>query len=147
MIASRGPSLLTIEFPPWLGYLILVMVCGGALLKGGREERIGAGALLISVCVTILLRDRSWPHVQLAGFAMDIFVLLVLGAISLRTPKYWPLAAAGFQLLAVLTHVGKLIDPNLNQWAYLTAIVIWTYLVIVALGVGVWNCWRAPTRR
>jgi hypothetical protein len=91
---------------------------------------------------TVVLRDYSWPQLQLAGFVVDVLLLLLLLWIALRSPKYWPLAAAGFQLLAVLTHVAKMIDPGLQQWAYITAIVIWTYLLMITLGVGVWNCWR-----
>lgn len=138
---------MTIELPPWLGAVVLLIVCGGAFLKGGVEERLTAAGLLISVGVTVVLRDRSWPHLQIAGFTMDALVLALLLVIALTTPKYWPLAAAGFQLLAVLTHVGKMIDPQVDQWAYITAIVIWTYLVIIALGVGVWNSWRAGVER
>ena len=145
-MSSEGPSLLTIELPPWLGLAVLLAVCGGAFLRGGVEERLAATGLLASVAFTVLLRDRSWPHLQTAGFVMDVLVLALLIGIALRSPKFWPMAAAGFQLLAVLTHVGKMIDPNVNQWAYITAIVIWTYLVIIALGVGVWNSWRARQR-
>lgn len=133
---------MTVELPPWLGILVLILVCGAAFFKGGIEERVTAAALLLSVGVTVLLRDRSWSHLQVAGFVMDVLVLVVLVAISLKSPKYWPMAAAGFQLLAVLIHVAKMIDPSVQDWAYITAIVIFTYLMIGALGVGVWNTWR-----
>ena len=86
--------------------------------------------------VTLLLRDHSWPELQRAGFAVDVGLLFLLIGIALKSPKYWPMAAAGFQLLAVLTHIAKMIDPNLQQWAYITAIVIWTYLLMIALGIG-----------
>jgi hypothetical protein len=137
---------LTIEIPPWLGILILVVVSSGAIWKGEVEERIAGAALFVTVFATYLLRDHSWPSLQYAAFAMDAVMLAVLVFLALRTAKYWPLAAAGFQLLAVLTHIGKMIDPQVNQWAYLTAIVIFTYLVIIALAVGTWNSWRARAR-
>lgn len=134
---------MTIEIPPWLGILVLVVVSSGAIWKGEAEERIAGAALFVTVFATYLLRDHSWPSLQYAAFGMDLVMLAVLLFLALRTAKYWPLAAAGFQLLAVLTHVGKMIDPQVNQWAYLTAIVIFTYLVIIALAVGTWNSWRA----
>lgn len=137
---------MTIEIPPWLGSAILLGVCGLAFLKGGVEERVTAVTLFIATWGTILLRDRSWPQVQATAFALDVAVLAVLLVIALRTAKYWPLAAAGFQLLGVVTHIGKLIDPHVNQWAYITAGVIWTYLLIIALSVGAWNTWRARVR-
>lgn len=133
---------MTLALPVWLGPVVLLLVCGAAFLKGGREERLTAAALLANVGATNLLRDQSWPHLQRAEFAADVILLVLFGAIALRTRKFWPLAAAGFQLLSVVTHLAKMIDPALQQWAYITAIVIWTYLILIALAVGVWNHWR-----
>lgn len=138
-----GSFSLTIALPPWLGPAILLLVSTAAFLKGDWEERIAAGCLLMNVTVTVAMRDRTWQHMQWAGFGADLVQLAVLMVIAFKTTKFWPLAAAGFHLLTVLTHVAKLLDPNLHQWAYITAIVIWTYLLIAALGVGVWNVWRA----
>jgi hypothetical protein len=140
---ARGVQALTIALPPWLGFVVMFVVCSGAFIRGGVEERLTAGGLLTNVAATVVLRDHSWPQLQRAGFTIDLLFLVLLLVIALRSPKFWPMAAAGFQLLAVLTHVAKMIDPALEQWAYITAIVIWTYLLMTALGVGVWNCWRA----
>jgi hypothetical protein len=93
--------------------------------------------------LTLALRDTSWPKVQSAEFAADIANLGLLIWIALRSPKYWPMAAAGFQLLAVMTHVAKLVDRGVAQWAYLTAGIIWTYLLMIALVVGTVNASRA----
>lgn len=38
-----------------------------------------------------------------------------------------------------MTHVAKMVDPGLAQRAYITAGVIWTYLLEAALAVGTWN--------
>ncbi|MBW8882014.1 MAG: hypothetical protein JF615_11545, partial [Asticcacaulis sp.] len=83
------------------------------------------------------------------AFLADGALFVVFFAMAMRTTRFWPLAAAGFQLLAVMTHVAKLIDPALQQWAYITAGVIWTYLVLVTIGIGTMNTWRArrqPTK-
>jgi hypothetical protein len=80
---------------------------------------------------------------QWSAFASDGGLLVVLIAISLRTPRYWPLFAAAFELLCVVVHVAKIVDPGVLAWGYATAQVIFTQMVIVAIGVGVWNTWRA----
>jgi len=134
---------LTIALPSWLGPTVIILLCCCAVLKGGLEERLTAASLFINSNVTILLRDTSWPQVQLAGFVADVVSLVLLLAIALWSRKFWPLAAAAFQLLMVITHVAKMIDPNIGQWSYITAIVIWTYLLMISLGVGIWNSWRA----
>jgi hypothetical protein len=129
--------------PPWAGALIAFLVCGGALWKGALEERCAAVGLLFSMGATIALRDTSWPKVQSTEFLADVANLLLLTGIALRSPKYWPMAAAGFQLLAVMTHVAKLVDRGVAQWTYLTAGIIWTYLLMIALVVGTVNAARA----
>jgi hypothetical protein len=134
---------LTIALPAWLGPLILLLVCSAAFWKGGPEERLTAAGLVVTVAMTMLLRDMSWPPLQRIGFAADIIMFLLLAGIALKTPKWWPLMAAGFELLSVLTHISKMVDRHVDQWAYITANVIWTYLLMIALGVGVWNSWRA----
>jgi hypothetical protein len=139
----EGSTLLTIALPPWLGFVVMFVVCSGAFIRGGVEERLTAGGLLTNVAATVVMRDYSWPQLQRAGFAIDVLFMILLLAIALRSAKFWPMAAAGFQLLAVLTHVAKMIDPDLEQWSYITAIVIWTYLPMTPHGVGLWNSWRA----
>lgn len=131
------------ELPHGSGDVLLACLCVFAFLKGGREERFATAALAANVAVTILLRDIRWPQVQWAGFAADVFLLIALFALALRSAKFWPMSAAAFQLLATLTHVASLVDRTVVNWAYLTAIVIWTYALMITLGVGVWNHWRA----
>jgi hypothetical protein len=134
---------LTIQLPPWLGVVVSIVVCGGALWKGGREERLIGAVLLLNFAISIFLRDISWPRVQLAGFIADLATLALMFAVALWSKKFWPMFAAAFQLLSVMTHVGKMLDPLMHQLAYLTAIIIWTYLILISLGVGTWNHWRA----
>ena len=51
-----------------------------------------------------------------------------------------------FQLLCVLTHVARMIDPGVRGWAYATGQVIFTQLLLISIGVGVVNTWRARRR-
>jgi hypothetical protein len=129
--------------PAWYGLLLTGVVCGTAFWKGGREERLVAGALVLCWIATILLRDPRWRGAQWGAFGVDIVFLLILTAVALRSRQYWPLAAAAFQLLAVVTHAARTLDSALGGWAYATAGIIWTQLVLVALATGVWGTWRS----
>ncbi len=144
--SCRGSSLLHLHnyaLPSWVGLAITVIVCGGAFWKGGREEQMAAAGLLLSWLATLVLRDHRWGGTQWGAFGADTCLFLLLAGIGLRSRRYWPLAAAAFQLLCVVTHVARVMDPGVRAWAYATGQVIWTQLVFVALGVGVWNTWRA----
>jgi hypothetical protein len=121
---------------------LTVSVCASAFWKGGREEQLAAGGLLLSFALTVALRDATWSGTQWSAVVADVCLLIFLTTIALRTVRSWPLAAAGFQLLCVLTHVAPAIDPAVRAWAYATAQVIWSQLLVVAIGVGVWNSWR-----
>jgi hypothetical protein len=129
--------------PPQIGLTVLLCVALAAMLKGGLEERIVVAGLLANIAATVLLRVPGGRHIQWPGFTADILFLVLLTVVALRSAKFWPLPAAAFQLLATITHIAKLVDPNVNRWAYFTAIIIWTYALLIALGVGVWNSWRS----
>lgn len=127
---------------PWFGITLTIVVSAGAFWKGDREEQLAAGGVLLSFAITLAMRDRTWAGTQWAAFISDALLLALVTAISLRTTRYWPLVAAAFQLLCVMTHVARTIDPGVHAWAYATGQVIFTQLYMVAIGVGVWNTWR-----
>jgi hypothetical protein len=128
--------------PPWIGITLFVAVCAAAMWKGRWEERLTGAAFLTGWVLTLLLRDRSWAGTQWGAFAVDAAFLLLVVGVALRSRRYWPMVAAGFQLLAVVTHAARILDRHLGMWAYITAGVIWTWLVMAALAVGAYNRWR-----
>jgi hypothetical protein len=117
-------------------------VAAAAFWKGGWSERLVAAGFVTAWLATPILRDRHWVGTQWAGFVIDILFLAVILVVAFRSRRYWPLFAAGFQLLAVLTHTARMIDPGVRAWAYITAGVIWTYLTLFALAVGTYSRWR-----
>ena len=128
--------------PPWVGLTLTVVVCGGAFWKGGREEQVAAAGVLLSWLATLVLRDPRWLGTQWGAFGADVLLLILITVISIRTQRYWPLIAAAFQLLCVMTHVARMIDPGVRAWAYATGQIIFTQFYLFAVGVGVWNTWR-----
>lgn len=133
----------TLALPWWAPIIAFGGICGAALWKGGRPERIAAAVMLLSWAATFALRDRRWTEPQWGGLVTDTACFIFLAVLALRSNRYWPLWAAGFQLLAVITHGARLMDPSLGAWAYVTAGVIWSYLVLFALAWGTWGYWRA----
>ena len=131
---------------PALPYWLPAAAIGSAFLfaaaVGGREERVAATYFTLAALVAPFLLDRRWAGTQWAMFAVDLGYLCLLLFFALRSRKWWPIPAAAFQLLAVLTHVASLVDHKLGAWAYVTAGVIWTYLGLTAIAVGTYNHWR-----
>lgn len=127
---------------PWFGIVLTLSVSAGAFTLGDREQQLAAGAVLLSIAITLAMRDRSWAGTQWAAFVSDLCLMAVITGIALRTQRFWPLVAAGFQLLCLLTHVARMIDPGVRAWAYATGQVIFTQLYLWSIGVGVFNTWR-----
>jgi hypothetical protein len=128
---------------PWFGIALTIIVCTGAFWQGDREQQAAAGGLLLSLAITLAMRDRTWVGTQWGAFVADGCLLVLLTAIALRSQRFWPMAAAAFQLLCVLTHIARIVDPGVRAWAYATGQVIWSQMVFWALGFGVFNTWRA----
>lgn len=128
--------------PAWIGIGIGWAVAGAALWKGGWSERLTAVGFLVAWLLTPLLRRQGWEGPAWTGLAIDSVFLALLLFVSIRTRRYWPLFAAAFELLSVLSHIARLIDPGVRAWAYATADAIWTYLLLTALAIGTYNRWR-----
>ena len=117
-------------------------MCTFAIWKGGRDEKIAGASLAVAAFATPLLKDDRWLGPQWGVFAGDLAFLLLIVAIAMRTRRWWPICAAGFQLLGVLTHAARIIDNSVGSWAYATAGVIWSYSVLAAVAIGTLGAWR-----
>jgi hypothetical protein len=117
-------------------------VVGAAFWKGGPSERIAAAGFLVAWFATPLLVGTRHGAPPWISFAIDTLFFLLLLGLALRSGRWWPLAAAAFELLSVLTHVARLIDPGVYKWAYLTADIFWTYLLLATIALGTFNRWH-----
>lgn len=133
--------------PAWIGVLLTATVCGAAFWKGDREQQAAAAGILLGWLATETIQDPRWIGPQVGAFGADALLFLVLTVIAIRSRRYWPMVAAAFQLLNVMTHVARTIDPaGVRAWAYVSGQIIFTDMLVIALGVAVWNTWRDNRR-
>lgn len=119
-------------------------VSGLALGVGGRLERKVAIANVIAWLATITVQDRAnWLDPQWGILVVDLCFLAALLWWALRSRRFWILPATAFQLLAAFTHLAMIVDSGVRAWAYLTGLIIWSYLVLTSLAVGTFTAWRA----
>jgi hypothetical protein len=131
---------LSYQLPVWVWPAALLSVCIITVWRGGDEERLAAGALLANWAVTLILFDKAHPNdLQRGILVVDLALLILYFWLALRSRRYWPLFAAAFQLLVIFTHLGRALDPAVRGWAYLTAGIIWSYLVLIAIATGAWT--------
>jgi hypothetical protein len=119
-------------------------VCALAVWKGRDEERLAAGGLLANWALSMVVfrarsEDVQWPIILTDGALFALYLW-----IALRSVRFWPLFLASFALLVLLTHLAHGLDQGVSGWAYLTAELLWSYLMLVALGYAAWTANRRP---
>ncbi|MCR5878058.1 hypothetical protein [Phenylobacterium sp. J367] len=127
------------EFPSILWAATVVGVCALALWRGGPDEKLAAGGLLVGWTLTRTVYQFKGEQTEWGIAGVDLALLALLVYIALRSRRYWPLFAAGFHLLAVVTHLARGLDPRVGGWAYITAEIIWGYLLAITIGLGAWK--------
>lgn len=133
---------MTYQLPHWVWPTALMVVCALAVWRGRDDERLATAALLANWALSILVVRTGNEATHWDVFIVDTALLGVYVWLALRSRRHWPLFAAGFQVLVVVTHLGRAADPTVSGWAYLTAGLIWSYLVLFTLGYGAWTAPR-----
>lgn len=121
----------------------VLAVCAISARRGRPDDRLAAGGLLAGWAMTMLVYRSQFTEPEWGIFAVDGALLALLIWIALRSDRHWPLFAAAFHLLAIATHVARMVDHSVGGWAYITAEIFWGYLLAIAIGYGAWT---APRR-
>ena len=123
--------------------LLFAVAVSYAALRGGRPERWTAFAYLValagSASLGLMRIAGNFSVVPMQLFVVDALLLLALAILAIRANRIWLIPAAGCQLVAVLVHATKLIDPGMipNGYAFLTT--IWSWPMVLLLAYGTWR--------
>lgn len=125
--------------PAFIFFLIIMLaVCGFAILRGGNDERLGAVALAAGAILSPLAMVNGWSRPEAGMILVDVALFLALLLLALRSVSFWPIWAAGFQLCAVAVHIVALVSPSLLPAAYAETLALWAYPVLASLALGTW---------
>ena len=122
----------------------VVAVCLIAVLRGGSYERLAAGGMLAAWAFTLLFYRTNFREPEWGILAVDVAALVLFTWIALRSDRFWPIFAAGFHLLAIVTHLARTVDQTVGHWAYGTAEILWGYLLAFAIAYGAWTAPAFP---
>lgn len=111
---------------------------GLILLRGEWIDRAAALALVMVVAMTSILQLLNVPGVLIWAACLDVVLFGVLWTLAERGGRWWIVAMAGFQLIAVIAYATPLAWGRL-QWALVT--VNWSVWALNSLCVffGVWE--------
>ena len=126
-----------------IGAVFMVAVCAFAFLKGDEPERVAAGAFVLAWFASLLAQDdANVSSVQWGVFAIDVVMLVVLGALAWKSRRTWPVWAAACQLMVVTSHIMSMVDLRPTLAAFVTVINLAGYGVLVALAIGTFWAWQ-----
>ena len=110
-----------------------------AMVRGGSPERLAATAFL-------LVMIASWFSLPQHGSAferfepgiavLDLCLLSALLSLAVYARRLWPFIATAVQVVAVLAHAAKLLDPTIAAGAYaqMEGFPIWPISVALVFG-------------
>jgi hypothetical protein len=123
-----------------LAFLILsAMCCGYAASRGGGPERLTAAIFVAGILASVMISIHMPPPpdgFQSAIFGVDMAMLLALGCIMLFARRYWPIAITAFQLLAVMGHLIRLLEPGIVPVLYWVANAFWAVPQMIVLAIA-----------
>ena len=125
--------------PTFVYPLTLLAICVIAFWRGGRYERTATFGLVGAWLVTVAAYWVPAVPTEQVVLIADLGLLALLVWIAMKSPAWWPILAAGFHLLAILTHAAKDMDRQLGTWVYISAQIIWGYLLAITIGIGSWR--------
>ena len=108
-----------------------------ALWKGGRAERLVAGALLVENTLSFFVQN---PHrmsdPRYASLSLDVATLLVILFATFTTDRRWTLLVSALQILSMLTFIARIIDPTVGTWAYVTVDIAISFAMMATVVYG-----------
>ena len=123
-------------------FALLLTICGYALWRGHRDERIAAAACLIATLATryvISPPGNRYDNIETGLMLVDVGMLVTFVFIALRSDRFWPLWVAGLQLTMTMAHVLKAVELELLPKAYAAAAIFWSYPILLILAVATWR--------
>lgn len=117
---------------------LLLGSCGYAFWLGRDNERLTAIALLSSAVASVYLQTSKFFQPESGILIVDLLLLAYLIWLAMRSDRFWPLYAAGFQVVGTTIHLARFADSNVLHSAYAAAQIFWAYPVLLALAAGTW---------
>ena len=118
-------------------FLVATLALVAVVVTRGRsDERASATVLILASVLSPLVSAHRFHAPELGVLMVDLTVLAWLIWVALASDRFWPLWAAGFQVVGVAIHLARLAAPDMWVLAYSNAAIFWAYPVYIALMIG-----------
>ena len=129
--------------PAQIGTGIAIVVVAFAFLKGDEPERIAAGAYVLGFFASLLVQGHQIVQgTQWSLLGIDLVMLAVLGGLTWKSRRAWPVWATALQTLTVTSHILTLVDIRPPAWAFITVINMASYGILLTIAIGTFWAWQ-----
>ena len=126
-----------------IGAGLTLLVVAFAFLKGDEPERIAAGGYVILWFASLLIQsDGATGGTQWSLMAIDAIMLAVFVSLAWKSRRAWPVWAAAFQSLTVMSHILTLVDIRPPVSAFYAVINLASTGILSAIAVGTFWAWQ-----
>jgi hypothetical protein len=77
--------------------------------------------------------------IEASDLIVDNAVLFAVVGIALVSDRFWPLWAAGLQLVGSMSHLMKAVHADMLPHVYGAAERFWSYPILLILFIGAWR--------
>jgi hypothetical protein len=123
---------------------LLALTLAGLILlvwRGQWQERAAAAAVTVYLAATPLLEPIKFLNWRVGVAGAELVLFLIFWGLAEAARRWWLTAAAGFQLIAVLSFLVPIAIPDLFVW---TGVAVrygaWS-LITFTLFAGAWEAW------
>jgi len=121
----------------WASLAALAIATGVGFWRGGWPERVSGVAMILAWLATALLYNSIQLHgTEVGPVLADVFLMLVLLYVALKSDRWWPMWACAFQALNVVLHFALAADAVLWRRAAWMASSAFSYLIMLSLFLG-----------
>jgi hypothetical protein len=125
---------------------LMILSCGTAFWRGRSDERMAATAIIFAALLSPVAKASGFSSPETGILGIDMALLVFLFVLALRSDRFWPLWAAGFQVVGTTIHLATFVEVDIWPPAYMAAQSFWAYPVLTALLAGTWLEARFRTR-
>lgn len=124
-----------------IGAVVFFGICGWAAWRGGWPERVVSLALVADILGGTPI-SQTYPlsrEPEMVMFAIDFIYMLVVVFVALRSDRWWPLFCGAFAFLGAITHLAQFLNIDIDQFAYITAVILWSYCGVFSIAGGMFE--------
>jgi hypothetical protein len=123
-------------------FSLLTVVCIYSAVWGGQPEKRAVVIFVVGIALSIIaddLSDNGFAQLEIGVFMADLLVLFAFSMLALSAERYWTLWICAMQVVQVLSHIPKMIIPELLPQAYYIVIAFWIYPMLLTLAIGTYR--------